>query len=190
MTDTASAMGQAFDDAKSDDYFYLPPEAFSNPDFQRGLKLLVSPNGMSTQFVITHDVDPATPKGISTVDAELKAAREAIKNTPLADAKISLGGTAATYRDIQMGAKWDLLISAVGAITLCRISDFGCSGCVKVERRSSPVALPSVATPGPTWTAVEAMSLPRFATKWPAPPAIFPNSPPPPLRFGAAVPPR
>ena len=30
MTDTASAMGQAFDASKSGDYFYLPPEAFDN----------------------------------------------------------------------------------------------------------------------------------------------------------------
>jgi putative drug exporter of the RND superfamily len=69
MTDTASAMGQAFDDAKSDDYFYLPPEAFDSPDFQRGLKLMLSPDGKSAQFIITHDVDPATPEGISHVDA-------------------------------------------------------------------------------------------------------------------------
>ena len=63
MTDTASAMGQAFDDAKSDDYFYLPPEAFTNPDFQRGLKLLVSPDGTSAQFVITHAWIRLPPRG-------------------------------------------------------------------------------------------------------------------------------
>jgi putative drug exporter of the RND superfamily len=118
MTDTASAMGQAFDDAKSDDYFYLPPEAFDSPDFQRGLKLMLSPDGKSAQFIITHDVDPATPEGISHVDAEMQAAKEAVKGTPLADAKFYLGGTAATYKDIQVGAKWDLMIAAVGAITL------------------------------------------------------------------------
>jgi RND superfamily putative drug exporter len=118
MTDTASAMGQAFDDAKNDDYFYLPPEAFDSADFQRGMKLMLSPDGKSAQFIITHDVDPATPEGISHVDAELKAAKEAVKGTPLADAKFYLGGTAATYKDIQIGAKWDLLIAAVGAITL------------------------------------------------------------------------
>ena len=118
MTDTASVMGQAFDDAKSDDYFYLPPEAFQSPDFQRGLKLMISPDGQSAQFIITHDVDPATPEGITHVDPELHAAREAVKGTPLADAKFYLGGTAATYKDIQVGAKWDLMISAVGAITL------------------------------------------------------------------------
>ena len=118
MTDTASAMGQAFDDAKSDDYFYLPPEAFDSPNFQRGLKLMLSPDGRSAQFIITHDVDPATPECISHVDAEMKAVKEAVKGTPLADAKFYLGGTAATYKDIQVGAKWDLMIAAVGAITL------------------------------------------------------------------------
>jgi putative drug exporter of the RND superfamily len=118
MTDTASAMGQAFDDSKTDDYFYLPPEAFDSPDFQRGLKLMLSPDGKSAQFIITHDVDPATPEGISHVDAEMQAAKEAVKGTPLSDAKFYLGGTAATYKDIQVGAKWDLLIVAVGAITL------------------------------------------------------------------------
>ncbi|MEE6165854.1 MULTISPECIES: MMPL/RND family transporter [unclassified Mycolicibacterium] len=118
MTDTASAMGQAFDSAKSDDYFYLPPEAFDSPDFQRGLRLLISPDGKSARYIITHDTDPATPEGISHVDAELQAAKEAVKGTPLADAKFWLGGTAATYKDIQIGAKWDLLIAALGAITL------------------------------------------------------------------------
>ncbi|MDF3337963.1 MMPL family transporter [Mycolicibacterium septicum] len=118
MTDTASVMGQAFDDARNDDSFYLPPEAFDNPDFKRGLALMVSPDGQAAQFIITHDVDPATSEGISHVEPILKTAREAIKTTPLADAKIYLGGTAATYKDIQVGAQWDLLISACGAITL------------------------------------------------------------------------
>lgn len=79
---------------------------------------MVSPDGHSAQFIITHDSDPATPEGIDRVDAELQAAKEAVKGTPLADAKLSLGGTAATYKDIQVGAKWDLMIAAVGAITL------------------------------------------------------------------------
>src|SRR3954470_349696 len=33
MQDNQSAMGKAFDEAKNDDSFYLPPEAFDNPDF-------------------------------------------------------------------------------------------------------------------------------------------------------------
>ncbi|MCV7255379.1 MMPL family transporter [Mycobacterium hackensackense] len=117
-TDTASVMGQAFDDSKNDDMFYLPPEVFTSPDFKRGLALMVSPDGHAARFVITHDVDPATTEGISHVDPELQAAKEAVKGTPLAGATFSLGGTAATYRDIQQGAHYDLLIAASAAIIL------------------------------------------------------------------------
>jgi RND superfamily putative drug exporter len=118
MTDTAAAMGQTFDDAKNDDMFYLPPEAFSSPDFQRGMELMLSPDGKAARFIVTHDVDPATLEGISHVDAELQAAKEAVKGTPLASAKFYLGGTAATYKDIQQGAHYDLLIAALAAIIL------------------------------------------------------------------------
>ncbi|MEU0494020.1 RND family transporter [Mycobacterium sp. NPDC006124] len=118
LTDTATAMGQAFDASKSDDYFYLPPEVLQNADFTRGLKLFLSPDGKAARFILTHDVDPATEQGISVVDDEIIAAHEAVKGTPLADAKVSLTGTAATYRDIQSGAKYDLMIAAFAAIVL------------------------------------------------------------------------
>ncbi|BDX33575.1 putative membrane protein, MmpL [Mycobacterium antarcticum] len=118
MTDTATAMGEAFDASKSDDYFYLPPEVFANPDFQKGLKLFLSPDGKAARLIITHDVDPATEQGISTVDDELVAAHEAVKGTSLATAEITLTGTAATYRDIQSGAKYDTMIAAFAALTL------------------------------------------------------------------------
>ncbi|SLC95050.1 Putative membrane protein, MmpL [Mycobacteroides abscessus subsp. massiliense] len=118
MTDTASAMGQAFDASRSGDYFYLPPEAFQNPDFQRGLKLFLSPDGTAARFIITHDRDPATPAGISTVMSELEAAHQAVKGTTLTDAKFYLAGTAAIYRDIQSGARYDLLIVGIASVTL------------------------------------------------------------------------
>ncbi len=114
----ATAMGQAFDAAKNDDSFYLPPEAFSNAEFLRGLKLFLSPDGKAARMIITHDVDPATPEGISHIDAINHAAQEAIKGTPLAGAKIYLGGTASTYKDIQDMAKYDLMIAGVAALSL------------------------------------------------------------------------
>ncbi|BBY08251.1 putative membrane protein, MmpL [Mycobacterium noviomagense] len=118
MTDTASAMGEAFDAARSGDYFYLPPEAFDNPDFQRGLKLFLSPDGTAARFIITHDTDPATPAGISAVMPELTAAHQAVKGTRLTDARFYLTGTAAIYRDIQSGSHYDLLIVGIAALTL------------------------------------------------------------------------
>jgi putative drug exporter of the RND superfamily len=114
----ATALGQAFDTAKNDDSFYLPPEAFDNPDFKRGLKLFMSPDGKAARMIITHQGNPATPQGISHVDAIKDAAFDAIKATPLSDAKIYVAGTAATYKDIQDGATYDLLIAALGALSL------------------------------------------------------------------------
>jgi RND superfamily putative drug exporter len=111
-------MGKAFDSAKNDDSFYLPPEAFDNPDFKRGLAMFLSPNGKAARFIVTHDGDPATPEGISHVDAIKKAARHAVKGTPLEDAKIQLGGTAATYKDMSDAAKYDLLIAGIAAACL------------------------------------------------------------------------
>ncbi|KDE98014.1 membrane protein [Mycolicibacterium aromaticivorans JS19b1 = JCM 16368] len=118
MTDTATAMGEAFDASKSDDYFYLPPEVFANPDFQKGLKLFLSPDGKAARLIVTHDVNPASEAGISVVDDQLTAAHEAIKGTALANADVYLTGTAATYRDVQAGAKYDTMIAAFAALTL------------------------------------------------------------------------
>ena len=111
--DNATALGRAFDAAKNDDTFYLPPEVFNNPDFKRGLKLFLSPDGKAVRMIVTHEGDPATPEGISHIDPIANAAHEALKGTPMADAKIYLGGTSATYKDIQEGAKYDLLIVGI-----------------------------------------------------------------------------
>jgi len=113
-----SAIGKAFDDSKIDDSFYLPPEVFDNPDFKRGLKQFVSPDGKAVRFIISHQGDPATPEGISHIDQIKNAAFEAIKGTPLETSKIYLGGTAATYKDMRDGSNYDLIIAAVSAICL------------------------------------------------------------------------
>ncbi|MGV0732628.1 MMPL/RND family transporter [Mycolicibacter sinensis] len=118
MTDTATEMGRAFDASRADDYFYLPPEAFDNPDFQKGLQLFVSPDGTAARFIVTYDADPATPKGISVVEPMLAAAHDAVKGTPLTGATFYLTGTAAVYNDIQSGSAYDILIVGVAAVTL------------------------------------------------------------------------
>ena len=118
MSDTAVVMGQSFDTSKNDDFFYLPPEAFGNPDFQTGLRMFLSPDGKSARFFITHQGDPMTPEGISRVAAERTAAQEGLKQSSLSDAKVYLGGTAATFKDMHDGAKYDLMIAVISALTL------------------------------------------------------------------------
>ena len=114
----ATAMGRAFDNSKTDDSFYLPPEVFTNPEFLRGVKMFMSPDGKAARMIITHDGDPATPQGISHIDAIRHAARDAVKGTPLAGSKLYIAGTAATYKDIAEGAEYDLMIAGIAALSL------------------------------------------------------------------------
>ena len=118
MQENSTAMGQAFDDSKNDDSFYLPPEAFDNADFKRGMKMFVSPDGHAVRFIISHEGDPATAEGISLIPQIKSAAFEAIKGTPLEGSKIYMAGTASTYRDMQEGANWDLLVAGIASLCL------------------------------------------------------------------------
>ena len=116
--DNSSAMGEAFDASMNDDSFYLPPEVFDNPDFKRGMEQFLSPDGHAVRFIISHDGDPLSPEGIARIDAIKKAAKEAIKGTPLEGSTIYLGGTAATFKDLSDGNTYDLVIAAVAALAL------------------------------------------------------------------------
>ncbi|MGE2737670.1 RND family transporter [Mycolicibacterium vaccae] len=118
MRDDSTAMGDAFNDAWNDDTFYLPPEAFDNADFQRGIEQFISPNGHAVRFIIAHEGDPLSPDGIEKIDALRTAAKEAVKGTPLEGSKIYLGGTAATFKDMADGTRYDLLIAGIAAIGL------------------------------------------------------------------------
>jgi RND superfamily putative drug exporter len=112
------AMGQAFDAAKNDDSFYLPPEVFKNADFQRAMNSFLSPDGKAARFIISHSGDPATPEGIARIGQIKTAAEEALKTTPLEDAKIYIAGTASTFKDFRDGSTYDLWIAGVGALCL------------------------------------------------------------------------
>jgi len=114
----AAAMGQAFDAAQDDDTFFLPPEVFENPAFQRAMGAFLSPDGKAARFIIFHRGDPATPEGLARVSQVRTAAEEALKTTPMAGAKISIAGTAATFKDFSDGSRYDLLIVGISAICL------------------------------------------------------------------------
>ncbi|OBA81788.1 hypothetical protein A9W99_13275 [Mycobacterium sp. 1164966.3] len=116
--DNATAMGKAFDASKNDDSFYISPEAFKNEDFKRVMKIFLSPDGKAARMLITLRTDPASPEGVAQVDPIKNAAEEALKGTPLEDAKVYLTGTAAITKDIVDGSKYDLMIAGVAAVCL------------------------------------------------------------------------
>ncbi|WP_094360353.1 MMPL/RND family transporter [Mycobacterium marinum] len=114
----AAEMGKAFDAARNDDSFYLPSEVFDNPDFRRAMDLFISPDGKSLRMIISHRGDPASAEGISRVDPINLAAIEALKGTPLENAKVSLGGTASVYHDLSEGTRYDLVIAVIATVCL------------------------------------------------------------------------
>jgi putative drug exporter of the RND superfamily len=114
----ATAMGKAFDTAKNDDSFYLPPEVFKNADFKRVMDVFLSPDGKTVRLLISQRGDPLSPEGTGRVDAIRTAAEEALKGTPLEDAKIYLTGSAAMVKDMVDGTTYDLLIAGVSALCL------------------------------------------------------------------------
>ena len=114
----STAMGRAFDTAKNDDSFYVPPDTFKNKSFQRIMDLFLSPDGKAVRMHILQKGDPASPEGISRVDAIKSAAEEALKGTPLEDGKVYLSGTAASVRDVVQGSTYDLMIAGVAALCL------------------------------------------------------------------------
>jgi putative drug exporter of the RND superfamily len=118
MTQNANAMGQAFDAAKNDDSFYLPPEIFQNKDFQHAMASFLSPDGKDARFIISQRGDPGTPEALGRVDRIKAAAEEAIKSTPLSGAGIYVAGTGSTFKDFRDGSKYDLLIAGIAALCL------------------------------------------------------------------------
>ena len=75
MSENATAMGKAFDAAKNDDSFYLPPEVFKNADFKRVMNVFLSPDGKAVRMLISQRGDPLSPEGIARVDADKNRGR-------------------------------------------------------------------------------------------------------------------
>ncbi|BBX55957.1 Membrane transport protein mmpL8 [Mycobacterium shottsii] len=118
LSENANAMGKAFDTAKNDDSFYLPPEVFENADFKRAMGSFLSPDGHAARFIILHRSDPASVSGIASIDKIRTAAEESLKGTPLENATIYLAGVGAIFKDVSEGAKWDLLIAGIASLCL------------------------------------------------------------------------
>ncbi|MGV0697668.1 MMPL/RND family transporter [Mycolicibacter sinensis] len=114
----ATEIGLYFDQAKNDDFFYLPPDVFDNPDFQRGIKMFMSPDHKAVRMIITHQGDPASVQGIAHVRDLKDVVADALKGTPLASAKVSLAGTASLYSDMQDGVTIDLMVALIASLIL------------------------------------------------------------------------
>ena len=111
-------VGNDFDMARSDDFFYIPHEAFDNDDIKTGMALMMSPDGHAARFIVTHEGNAMGPEGIEHVEQFPDAIKIALKETSLAGSKIYIGGSGSNNKDIQLYAKNDLMIAAIAAFVL------------------------------------------------------------------------
>ena len=69
-------------------------------------------------LVERHNLTHHNPEAIPHINAIKDAVFDALKATPMSDAKIYIAGIGSTNKDIQEGTKYDLLISALAAVAL------------------------------------------------------------------------
>jgi RND superfamily putative drug exporter len=111
-------MAQAFDNAKNDDFFFLPPDALTTPDFKVGMDFFMTPDGKGARIVLYHAGEAQSPEGIKQVQAVAAAAQEATKGTSLSNAKIYLAGAGSNYRDVQDYSNNDIIIMMLATFAL------------------------------------------------------------------------
>jgi RND superfamily putative drug exporter len=116
--DDSINVGNDFDRARSDDFFYIPHEGFDNEDVKTGMQLMMSPDGKAARFIVTHEGNAMGPEGVQHVEQFPTAITTILKETSLAGAKVYIGGSASNNKDIKQYAVSDLLIAAIAAFVL------------------------------------------------------------------------
>jgi putative drug exporter of the RND superfamily len=111
-------MAQAFDNAKNDDFFFLPPDSFNTADFKVGLGFFMTHDGKGARFTIFHKGEAMSPEGIKQIKNASTAAEESLKGTALSNAKLYMAGAASTYRDVQDFSHNDIILMMLAAFGL------------------------------------------------------------------------
>jgi putative drug exporter of the RND superfamily len=111
-------MAQAFDNAKNDDFFFLPPDALNTPDFKVGVNFFMTADGKGARIVIYHTGEAQSPEGIKQIEAVSTAAQESIKGTSLSNAKLYVAGASSNYRDVQDYSNNDIIIMMLATFAL------------------------------------------------------------------------
>src|SRR5882757_1286516 len=118
LSDKATALGKAFECRQKRPLVLLTSGSLRQPGLQTSQEFVPVTRRESRTYDHFGPGHPATPEGISRINAIKTAAEESLKGTPLEDAKIYLAGTVATFKDAQDGAKYDLLIAGIASLCL------------------------------------------------------------------------
>jgi RND superfamily putative drug exporter len=79
--------------------FYIPPQAFGRDEFKRAASIFISPDGHAARYLVQTKLNPFSVAAMDQVNSILNTSRQALPNTTLADAKVSLAGISVGLRD-------------------------------------------------------------------------------------------
>ncbi|MEZ0053460.1 RND superfamily putative drug exporter [Mycobacterium sp. MAA66] len=111
-------MAQVYDNAKNDDFFFLPPDALKTEDFKVGMNFFMTPDGKGARMVFYHEGEAQTPEGIDQIRNVTAAAQQSLKGTSLSNAKLYLAGAASNYRDVEDYSFNDIIIMMLATFGL------------------------------------------------------------------------
>ena len=114
-SENSSAMGEAFDKSKNDDYVLPAARSLRQPGLQARHEELRLADGKSIRFIVQHEGDPETPKA-SRTSMPSTGRQGSHQGHAVQGAKIYLAGTAATYKDMHDGSQYDLMIVGISAL--------------------------------------------------------------------------
>lgn len=99
--------------------FNIPPQVLRSEEFRKATAAFVSLDGRAVRYLIQTDLNPFSTEAMDQVNAVLGAAKGALPNTTLHDAKVSISGYPVTLRDTRDYYDRDLrLIIAVTVVVV------------------------------------------------------------------------
>lgn len=72
--------------------FNIPPQVMTKDEFKKAAQVFISPDGHAARYLVQSAINPFTTAAMDQVGTIVKAAKSALPNTELADAKIALAG--------------------------------------------------------------------------------------------------
>lgn len=98
--------------------FNLPPQITTRDEFKKGAQIFLSPDGHAARYFIQSALNPFTTEAMDQVNTIEKAARSALPNTELADAKVSVAGVPTGLRDTRDYYNHDINFIVIATILI------------------------------------------------------------------------
>ncbi|OBK27001.1 hypothetical protein A5634_23920 [Mycobacterium asiaticum] len=98
--------------------FNLPEQVLTRDEFKKGAQIFIAPDGHAAQYFIQSALNPFSTEAMDQISAIEKAARSALPNTELSDAKIAVAGVPSGLRDTRDYYNGDINFIIIATIVI------------------------------------------------------------------------